>query len=62
MDAYTRLCAMRMYAARAADYLRSASADDRCYLLYNPMVKMKVTTQGEEVINLIVGCDCGQRV
>ena len=53
VDAYTRLCAMSMFAARAADYMRSASADDRRYLLYNPMVKMKVTTQGEEVINLL---------
>jgi len=53
VDAYTRLTAMRMFAARAADYMRSASADDRRYLLYNPMVKMKVTTQGEEVINLL---------
>jgi len=33
--------------------MRSASAKDRRYLLYNPMVKMKVTTQGEEVINLL---------
>jgi acyl-CoA dehydrogenase len=53
VDAYTRLCAMRMFATRAADYMRSASADDRRYLLYNPMVKMKVTTQGEEVVNLL---------
>ena len=53
VDAYTRLVAMRMFATRAADYMRSASADDRRYLLYNPMVKMKVTTQGEEVINLL---------
>ena len=53
VDAYARLCAMRMFATRAADYMRSASADDRRYLLYNPMVKMKVTTQGEEVINLL---------
>ena len=53
VDAYTRLCAMRMFASRASDYMRSASADDRRYLLYNPMVKMKVTTQGEEVINLL---------
>jgi acyl-CoA dehydrogenase len=53
VDAYTRLCAMRMFAMRASDYMRSASADDRRYLLYNPMVKMKVTTQGEEVINLL---------
>jgi acyl-CoA dehydrogenase len=33
--------------------MRAASADDRRYLLYNPMVKMKVTTQGEAVINLL---------
>jgi acyl-CoA dehydrogenase len=33
--------------------MRSASSDDRRYLLYNPIVKMKVTTQGEEVINLL---------
>jgi len=33
--------------------MRVASADDRRYLLYNPVVKMKVTTQGEEVINLL---------
>ena len=53
VDAYARLCAMRLFASRASDYMRSASADDRRYLLYNPMVKMKVTTQGEEVINLL---------
>ena len=51
VDAYSRLVAMKLFAARATDYMRSASADDRRYLLYNPMVKMKVTTQGEEVIN-----------
>jgi acyl-CoA dehydrogenase len=52
-DAYTRLVAMKLFALRAADYMKSASADDRRYLLFNPMVKMKVTTQGEEVINLL---------
>ncbi len=52
-DAYTRLVAMKLFALRAADYMRSASAEDRRYLLYNPMVKMKVTTQGEEVMNLL---------
>jgi acyl-CoA dehydrogenase len=52
-DAYARLLAMKLFASRAADYMRSASATDRRYLLYNPMVKMKVTTQGEEVINLL---------
>ncbi|MGD9330444.1 MAG: acyl-CoA dehydrogenase [Desulfobacterales bacterium] len=52
-DAYTRLAAMRIFSARAIDYMRSASPEDRRYLLFNPMVKMKVTTQGEEVINLL---------
>lgn len=52
-DAFSRLSAMRLFASRASDYMRSASPSDRRYLLYNPMVKMKVTTQGEEVINLL---------
>ncbi len=51
VDAYCRLTAMKLFALRASDYMRSASKDDRRYLLYNPMVKMKVTTQGEDVIN-----------
>ncbi len=53
VDAYSRLVAMKAFALRASDYIRSASADDRRYLLYTPMVKMKVTTQGEEVINAL---------
>jgi acyl-CoA dehydrogenase len=50
-DACCRLVAMRMFSYRATDYLRSAAAADRRYLLFNPMVKMKVTTEGEKVIN-----------
>ncbi len=53
VDAYSRLMAMKLFASRAADYFRAASPEDRRYLLYNPVVKMKVTTQGEEVINLL---------
>jgi len=53
VDAYCRLVAMKLFALRAADYMRAASPADRRYLLYNPMVKMKVTTQGEDVINLL---------
>jgi len=50
-DAYARLAAMKLFATRASDYLRTASLTDRRYLLYNPLVKMKVTTEGEHVIN-----------
>jgi acyl-CoA dehydrogenase len=52
-DAWARLVAMRLFALRASDYFRSASRDDRRYLLYNPVVKMKVTTQGEAVVDLL---------
>jgi len=52
-DAYARLVAMKLFALRTADYMRSASPDARRYLLFNPMTKMKVTTEGEEVINLM---------
>jgi acyl-CoA dehydrogenase len=51
VDAYARLAAMKLFSQRATDYLRSASGKDRRYLLYNPITKMKVPTQGEEVIN-----------
>jgi acyl-CoA dehydrogenase len=50
-DAYARLVAMKLVAERASDYMRSATPDDRRYLLFNPVVKMRVTTEGEHVIN-----------
>ena len=50
-EAYARLNAAKLFALRAGDYLRSASDDDRRYLLFNPIVKMKVTSQGEKVVN-----------
>ncbi len=50
-DAYTRLVAMKLFSERAIDYFRSAGPDDRRYLLFNPITKMKVTTEGEKVID-----------
>ncbi|KJK60076.1 acyl-CoA dehydrogenase [Saccharothrix sp. ST-888] len=52
-DAYARLVAMKLFSDRAVDYFRSASPEDRRYLLFNPMTKMKVTTEGEKVIDLM---------
>ena len=49
-DAYCRLVAMKLFSYRAVDYLRCASREDRRYLLFNPIVKMKVTMEGEKVI------------
>ena len=52
-DAYARLLAMKLYSARSADYFRSASDEDRRFLLFNPITKMKVTSEGERVIDLL---------
>ncbi|HNX23541.1 MAG TPA: acyl-CoA dehydrogenase family protein [Spirochaetota bacterium] len=52
-DSYLRICAMKLFNLRAVDYMRTASAEDRRYLLYDPLCKMKVTREGEEVINLL---------
>ncbi|MGV9713678.1 acyl-CoA dehydrogenase family protein [Gordonia sp. NPDC003424] len=50
VDSYARLVAMKAFSRRAVDYFRSASLDDRRYLLFNPMTKAKVTMEGETVI------------
>ena len=52
-DAYARLVAMRLVATRASDYMRSASASDRRYLLYSPLTKAKITSEGERVITAL---------
>lgn len=52
-DAYARLVAMRLVATRACDYMRSASASDRRYLLYSPLTKAKITSEGERVITAL---------
>jgi acyl-CoA dehydrogenase len=51
VDAHSRLVAMKLFSERAIDYFRSADRDDRRYLLYNPITKMKVTTEGERVVD-----------
>jgi acyl-CoA dehydrogenase len=53
IDAYARLVAMKLFSERAIDYFRVASAQDRRYLLFNPITKMKVTTEGERVVDLL---------
>jgi len=52
-DAYARLIAMKIFAARSTDYFRSAGEDDRRFLLFNPITKAKVTSEGERVIDLL---------
>ena len=50
VDAYARMIAMKLFSQRSVDYFRSASLDDRRYLLFNPMTKAKVTMEGETVL------------
>lgn len=49
-DSFARLQAMKLYSERAIDYMRSASPDDRRYLLFNAIEKMTVTRQGQRII------------
>ena len=53
VDAYSRLIAMKLFSDRAIDYFRSASREDRRYLLFNPVTKSKVTSEGEIVVELL---------
>ncbi|MGD9621718.1 MAG: acyl-CoA dehydrogenase family protein [Mycolicibacterium sp.] len=53
VDAYARLIAMKAFSDRAIDYFRSASLQDRRYLLFNPVTKSKVTSEGEKVVTLL---------
>jgi acyl-CoA dehydrogenase len=53
VDAYARLVAMKLFSDRAIDYFRSASRNDRRYLLFNPVTKSKVTSEGEKVVVLL---------
>jgi acyl-CoA dehydrogenase len=53
IDAYARLLAMKLFSQRAVDYFRAAGPEDRRYLLFNPITKMKVTTEGERVVDLL---------
>ena len=54
VDAYARLAAMKLFSDRAVDYFRSASLEDRRYLLFNPVTKSKVTSEGETVMTLLL--------
>ena len=53
VDAYARLIAMKLFSDRSIDYFRSASREDRRYLLFNPVTKSKVTSEGEVVVTLL---------
>ncbi|MCZ0727850.1 acyl-CoA dehydrogenase family protein [Mycolicibacterium iranicum] len=53
VDAYARLIAMKLFSDRAIDYFRSAGPQDRRYLLFNPVTKSKVTSEGERVVTLL---------
>ena len=44
---------MKLFGLRATDYMRSASENDKRYLLFNPIMKMKVAIQGEVIHDLL---------
>jgi len=46
VEAYIRTVGMRLYAFRAIDYFKNCSEQDRRYLLFNPINKMKAAQEG----------------
>jgi alkylation response protein AidB-like acyl-CoA dehydrogenase len=52
-ESYARLLATKLYASRAVDYVRTASREDRRYLLFTPITKMQVTMEGERIVRLL---------
>jgi len=52
-DAWLRIMGMKLFGLRATDYMRVANENDKRYLLYNPIMKMKVAIQGEKVHELL---------
>lgn len=59
-EAFCRINAMKLYALRSRDYFRKMGPDDRRYLLFNPIQKMKVTTQGGEVVRMLMDVVCAK--
>ncbi len=59
-ESFCRLNAMKLYSMRGLDYTRSLSKNDRRYMLFNPIEKMKVTTEGEKVSNIIMDIVCAK--
>jgi alkylation response protein AidB-like acyl-CoA dehydrogenase len=52
-ESYARLLATKLYGSRAVDYVRSASREDRRYLLFTPINKMQVTMESERIVRLL---------
>ena len=52
-ESYARLLGTKLYGARAVDYVRSASREDRRYLLFTPITKMQVTMESERIVRLL---------
>ncbi|MEA1960650.1 MAG: acyl-CoA dehydrogenase [Bacillota bacterium] len=53
-EAYLRILAMKLFGLRSADYFRSATDEDRRYLMYNAILKMKVCGEGDKVSQMLL--------
>ncbi|OHV03673.1 acyl-CoA dehydrogenase family protein [Mycobacterium talmoniae] len=49
-DSYLRLTAGRLYHHRAIDYMRSGTPEDRRFVMFNSIAKMKVSREAERVV------------
>lgn len=59
-EAFCRLNAARLYLQRGIDYARVLSDEDRRYMLFNTLAKMRVPTEAEHVTTLIMDVVCAR--
>lgn len=59
-ESFCRLNAARLYSLRGIDYARVLSDEDRRYMLFNSLAKMRVPTETEYVMKLIMDVVCAR--
>lgn len=59
-ESFCRANAAKLYGLRARDYFRMLSDNDRRYLLFNPIIKMKACREGGEVVRMLMDVVCAK--
>jgi acyl-CoA dehydrogenase len=54
IESFARVTAMRMFAMRATDYVRSATPDDQRYLLYVLAAKVVLSSESQRVVDTLL--------
>lgn len=59
-ESFCRGNALKLYALRARDYFRMMSPDDRRYLVFNAIIKNKVTREADKITRILSDVICAK--